>query len=313
MNTKLIDIPLGLKPMLAKDIDFKRIDFNVPLLVEPKIDGIRALAVNGVALSRTLKPIPNKHIQKFFMDHAAIMHGWDGELTVGEHDKTVFQRTTSGVMSEAGTPDFKYHVFDLWGNNQRALVRKQMVLSEVAEAIELRPYMSHWLIANRYYECVTEEEVYHHRAQFVAEGYEGLIARRADTYYKYGRSTAIEQALLKWKEYKDEEGEVVGFEELRHNGNEAKIDALGHTKRSSHKDNKIPGNTLGALIVRSAGYDDTVNVGTGFDMALRQKIWDNRPAYLGKIVKYKHFPIGAKDLPRHPTFLGFRNPIDIGG
>lgn len=31
----------------------------------------------------------------------------------------------------------------------------------------------------------------------------------------------------------------------------------------------------------------------------------------GRIVKYKHFPVGAKEAPRHPVYLGLRDPPDL--
>jgi DNA ligase-1 len=73
--------PANLKPMLASPIDLTKIRY--PVMVQPKFDGIRALAVNGQALSRTLKPIPNKFVQSLFANYAQIMHGMDGELVVG--------------------------------------------------------------------------------------------------------------------------------------------------------------------------------------------------------------------------------------
>lgn len=31
----------------------------------------------------------------------------------------------------------------------------------------------------------------------------------------------------------------------------------------------------------------------------------------GRIVNYKHFPVGAKEAPRHPVYLGLRDPLDL--
>ena len=51
--------------------------------------------------------------------------------------------------------------------------------------------------------------------------------------------------------------------------------------------------------------------GTGFSDAERADIWNNRDRYRGQFAKYKHFPVGVKDAPRHPVFLGWRNKIDM--
>jgi DNA ligase-1 len=43
------------------------------------------------------------------------------------------------------------------------------------------------------------------------------------------------------------------------------------------------------------------NIGTGFTAEDRAK-----KDWVGLIVKYKFFPIGVKDKPRHPVYLGLR-------
>ena len=54
-------------------------------------------------------------------------------------------------------------------------------------------------------------------------------------------------------------------------------------------------------------------VGTGFDNDQRQWFWENRERLIadGTIIKYKHFPSGVKDLPRHPVYLGIRDKRDL--
>lgn len=307
----MIDImPLGFRPMLAAKLDLKRIQW--PLLVQPKLDGIRAIVHNGQALSRTLKPIPNSFVQAFFELRKNLFEGLDGELIVGDPiAKDVFQKTTSGIMSEAGEPNFTFYAFDFWHTFDPAYKRRGSLihwfstnaksLNESGNRIQMLPAI----------EVNTPERLEEVRESYLQLGYEGLIARQFVSNYKYGRATANQGSLLKWKEFVDEEATVIDFQELMHNENEAVVDKLGLTKRSSHKDNKIPGNTLGALIVRSDRYGGVFNVGSGFDQVLRQQIWNNKERYLGKLVKFKHFPIGQKDLPRHPIFLGFRDPIDL--
>ena len=49
------------RPMLAKQADLMQLQF--PVCVTPKIDGLRCLVLDGVAYSRSLKPIRNKVIQ----------------------------------------------------------------------------------------------------------------------------------------------------------------------------------------------------------------------------------------------------------
>ena len=67
-----------IKPMLATEADFNKLRY--PVCAQPKLDGIRVIIKNGVVYSRSLKPIPNKHIQALFGN----LHGVDGELIVGD-------------------------------------------------------------------------------------------------------------------------------------------------------------------------------------------------------------------------------------
>jgi hypothetical protein len=118
--------------------------------------------------------------------------------------------------------------------------------------------------------------------------------------------------LVKYKEWADAEGTVVGFEERMHNANEDVRDNLGHAKRSSHKENMVPMDTLGALILDTAWGE--LKVGTGFDDAQRQNIWDannkgkvcmNARDYMRKVT-FKYQAFGMQDKPRFPVFMHFR-------
>lgn len=287
-------IPKGFKPMLACKADLQKIKF--PCMVSRKLDGVRCVVFNGVPYSRKLKPIPNAHVQKVFADLNGIANGLDGELIVGDRkDPAVFRNTMKGVMSFEGEPEVSFWAFDTINPFQPYRHRYDAIPSQ----FKLESY-----IADSIEQLISYEEV------FLAEGYEGLMVRSLDGPYKYGRSSVKEGYLLKVKRFEDAEAEVIGFEERMHNANEATVDNLGRTERSSHKENMIPMNTLGSLIcVTPEGQE--FKVGTGFSDQERSLIWDNRPEYLGKLVKYSYTKIGAKDSPRFPSYIGFRSPDDL--
>jgi DNA ligase-1 len=117
--------------------------------------------------------------------------------------------------------------------------------------------------------------------------------------------------LQKIKRFTDSEAVIVDFEERLHNENEATTDLLGHTKRSSHQENMVKTGTLGALRVRDVNTQIEFKIGTGYDDDLRQDIWDNKNHYTKLLVKYKYQAAGAKDAPRFPVFIGFRNENDL--
>ena len=120
---------------------------------------------------------------------------------------------------------------------------------------------------------------------------------------------------MKLKRFKDSEAVVLGFEEQMLNTNRADKDAFGRTKRSSAKAGKVGKGTLGKFRVRDvhSGVEFEVGTGEGLTQKLRQKIWDDRDAYLGKTIKYKFQPHGVKEKPRLPIWLGFRDADDLGG
>src|SRR3954463_13358332 len=67
------------EPMLAGKVDLKKLRF--PVLTSPKLDGVRCIIQGGVALARSLKPIPNVNVQKALK---GLPDGIDGELIMGE-------------------------------------------------------------------------------------------------------------------------------------------------------------------------------------------------------------------------------------
>jgi DNA ligase-1 len=153
------------------------------------------------------------------------------------------------------------------------------------------------------------EELLAYEKECLEKGFEGLIIRSGTSPYKCGRSTLREGFMLKIKRFSDAEAKVVDFVEYEHNTNEAEKDNFGRTKRSDKKEGKVPGNMLGKFILELPD-GRRFGCGTGFDMEQRKEIWANKEQYLGKLVKFKFFEVGVKELPRHPVFLGFRHPDD---
>ena len=285
------------RPMLAATIK-DRNSLQYPLFASPKLDGIRAIVKDGVVLSRKLLAIPNKHVQALFGKKE--YEGFDGELIVGSPTSpSCFKETTKGVMTESGTPDVKFYVFD-----------------KINEAPFHRRFNSYYHTVGEGIEPIPQIVVYNIVAlnsaeeSFLEMGYEGVILRSPYSPYKYGRSTLREGYLMKLKRFEDSEAVILDFIEQMHNGNSAEKDALGLTERSSHKENLVPKNTLGSLVVRDVKTNKVFNIGSGFDDETRKEIWENKESYLGKIVKYKFFPIGVDELPRFPIYLGIRSEID---
>jgi DNA ligase-1 len=284
--------------MLASPADLENLTF--PKYISPKLDGVRAVVVDGVVLGRSLKPIRNQRVQDLFGRKE--FNGLDGELIVGDPTaKDAFRTTSSVVNSVDKERDVFFHVFDDFSNPEDPF-RKRMELA-------FSKYRRHGngMLWVRQMEVGTVEEMDHYERSYLEQGYEGAMLRDPLGRYKFNRSTSREGILLKVKRFVDRDCIVVDFEELLRNGNEAKINELGLTERSSHKENKSGAGILGSLVVKDADTGIEFNIGTGFTQEDREKIWQERGTYKGKIAKYKSLPIGVMDKPRHPVFLGWRN------
>lgn len=294
---------MKVKPLLSCEVDIEKVNF--PIYVSTKFDGIRALVIGGVVYSRSLKPIRNKHVQKMFGKPE--YDGFDGELVVGNvYSKDVFQNTTSGVMSEGGEPDVTFHVFDLWSIPTFDYEYRQRELQEIL-LDEDGEYDS--VVYTMIHKCKNKEDLLFYLQHEQNVGGEGLIGRNPKGIYKYGRSTPKEQLSIKFKFFVDSEFEVVGFTERMHNSNELTYNELGYADRSSAKDGMIPTDTLGSLILKYK--ETTFNCGTGFNDEQRKEIWNNKNKYLGKLASIRYMEVGAKDKPRIPSFIWFRDEDDL--
>lgn len=309
-----------MKPMLAAPAPGE-LDF--PLYASAKLDGIRCVIKDGRAYTRKLELVPNKHVQAM-LGHD-ILNGLDGELIVGPaYADDVFNTTQSAVMSFEGKPDFVFYVFDYWNGPEGEPFASR--LGKLAAAMQAEPYVLHPNLQLLEQYMVTDiGQLTDMQEDHLERGYEGLILRNPDSPYKFGRSTANAKGavadngralqpwtMLKLKKFASGEAQIVTCNEMMINENEQDTDALGHSKRSSAKEGLVPGGVLGSFTVRDCESGVEFGVGSGFDAEQRADLWSRRDALVGKIIRYKHFEIGAKVAPRFPIFLGFRDPRDMG-
>lgn len=287
----------AIRPMLGTNAPKDLSTLHYPMYLSPKLDGVRAIVKNGVVYSRSGKPIPNKNVQRMYGHY----HGYDGELIYGSPtDANVYNKTVSAVMTEDG-PQVDFYAFDYWDSTHTYKSRYG--------------YLEEGIIYNMYlvpqYEVASEDDVIKYEKVMLDSGYEGVMLRNPDAVYKHGRSTIKEEGLLKVKRFIDSEATVLDVHPLFRNTNEAKVDALGYTERSTCKDNLVATNLLGSIIVKDLYTGIEFSIGSGFDEQTRIDLWQQKDTLIGKIVKYKHFPVGEKDKPRFPVFIGFRAKEDM--
>lgn len=310
------------KPMLAgKCEDLSLLKY--PLMVSPKFDGVRATKVNGVLVSRTLKPIPSPHAHHIT---SLLPTGVDGELIVGNPWQDPYRATVSAVMRhDSDTEKMAFYIFDNYlaegGFVQRYATLGSLEGRSPNKKADIH-IVPHVMVFNELGLLDKEKE-------FLDKGYEGLMIRSTHGPYKQGRSTENEGFLLKLKRFSDSEAEVLSVYEQMHNENEAETNALGHTERSTKKEGMVPAGVLGGLNVKDIHTGVKFSIGGGFlgqDPLIdperpelgtepsensRETLWRIRHTLPGRFAKYKFFETGSKERPRFPVFQGWRDKIDI--
>jgi len=198
------DVPL---PMLAHEYQKRGKGFPFPCFTQPKLDGTRCVGIPNKGLfSRLRKTIP--HMEHIIAELNRLPADLilDGELYTNE---LTFQEIVGLVKKEtlkAGDLEkqrkIKYHVYDLIQGDSYDQRHRSL------QALFASNSFQH-LVLVRTFPCGSEAEMKEQHARFVADGYEGIMLRNPAGMYKNVRSAD----LLKYKEFFDDEYEVVGFKD----------------------------------------------------------------------------------------------------
>lgn len=316
---------MSIKPQLAEDAILDQVKF--PCIVQPKIDGVRALNLNGTLTGRSLKQFDGFGVTDYFSRPE--FTGLDGEMTLGNKPNCGERlcSLTTGAMGRfkdvTEMPDLHWWVFDLIDENTRSktYLRRYEMLSAYLE--NLRSADRIHLVPM--FEVVGPNELNRFIAEFFDQGYEGTIIRNPNAPYKPGRATQKGQELWRVKPWADAEILVTGVSEGEINTNEAKKNALGRTERSSAKAGMVANGQIGSIQgVMLADFHDPftgkllfpkgleITVGSG-EMTVNEAeyYFKNQKEIVGHVVKFKHMTHGVKDKPRFPTYMSHRLPQDM--
>lgn len=300
------------KPMRGSAPDPK-FPITFPKAASIKYDGIRVFMDRGEPKTRSLKTIPNLHVaaqlRRLRQD---VGYDLDLELIVGDPaDPLCYNKTYRAVMTVEGEPEVDFYVFDIVREDS-GFAYRQAMLKIAVESLRRWPNV-------KLVEQVTvesQEQLDALYAKVTSQGHEGLILRSLHGYYKYGKATAKSQDLLKLKPEEDSEFAIEGAYEAMENTNEAFTNELGRTARSSHQEGKVPLGMLGGFHARD------LYTGVQFDCApgkldhdARRQLWQewlaNPEGFKKMIGKYRHFPVGVVEKPRHPRWIGWRSIDDM--
>lgn len=292
------------KPLLAPTDPIPLENVPLPAIVSPKADGFRLICDPERGPStRSLLPIANTYVRDViasmgipFVDAEIIT------FTDGKRDE--FEDVQSKLTKRAGQPEFQILAFDMMRNFDAPYTDR---LKDLEDTYAHRSSLVFKIHEYKWVHDLAELQVME-RHWVEVDGWEGLMSRRPDGRYKFGRSTEREAILLKYKRWYDDEGVIIGYAEGETNLNEAGKDELGRTKRSTAKDGKVPNGKLGSLHIQ---WGDVTFWLSGFTEEQAVKYWAIRDELPGQLVNFKFQGRMKSGAPRFPGFRGLRDRSDI--
>lgn len=278
--------PKYLYPALAIS-DTKKIKY--PCFIQPKFNGARAVSFRHLndtrILSRNRKEFAGiDHIREsidlfkeFSPDGEIYKHGLSFQ-SLTSLMKKFYKRGENKEYPDLASSDLEYHVYDLAIPNKTYLERKRILEKILPE--------NHPIFKRVHTEqatCWADIKKWHDT--WVANGYEGIIIRNKDEHYAFNDRN---KSLIKYKEFMDEEFEIVGFEKEEYD------DVLN--------------NQMLDLVVRicKAG-NRTFNVRPNGSVTERVIAYKTAKDQIGKMYTVKFQEFSEDGVPIFPIGIGIRD------
>lgn len=287
ISTKTINkVMPGLIPTfdvaLAQKFERKRMSSTV--YVEPKLDGIRCLAIvkdGDVKLfTRAGKPLTNfdDTIGKELLQ---LKDGcYDGEIMGKDFTDLMRQvyRKENVNVDNSYFAIFDYISIPEWDAKvgESILTLRKAILDSIFHSTSFKFLQ---LVPYTYSEDPPESLLKDIHDDMVAKGYEGIMIKDSSAFYSFGRDWSV----MKYKAFFDADCPIVGLKE-------------GTGKHQGK---------LGSFLVDYKGVE--VNVGSGLNDELREIIWKDRDSHIGRIIEVRYQEETPDGSLRFPTFVCFRN------
>jgi ATP-dependent DNA ligase len=275
--------------------------------VEAKLDGARCTAIipdtgEITLLSRTGKVWKNftsiKRALEASRPNLGLKPGealyLDGEVVSYVDGRIDFQQTQASMMRKDGVEvgELKYIVFDAcmekeWKTPvQRYSTRHEFATTTVKKINNNKVTLVPMLVDSITFEDFEDADAYLTRQcqKAVEDGYEGLILRRLDQPVENKRG----KLLLKVKLFQDAEFEIIG---------------------SFEGTGKLAG-VLGGIVCKTEA-GAVFEAGSGFNDAIRGKLWLNKDGLVGQKATIKFFEYTNAGVPRLPIFKSIRHGNDL--
>ena len=271
------DAPVIFLPMLAHKYKDHHNKMPFPCFVQPKLNGIRCLSrkVSNTEIeyiSRKNKRFTTlDHLTPQLLEIMEVGEIFDGEIYV--HGWT-FQEITKAIKKQRGSSLLlEYHIYDIansfLGFKDRTIILQNRILLLNRNLIPVYAGI-----------CESPLEIVDWQHMFVKDGYEGLMVRNPDSYYEYNYRS---YGLLKYKDFVDEEFEIIGGKEGS-------------------------GNDLGCIIFKCRAKN-----GLPFDVrpkgsvAYRKQLFNDLPSLIGKELTVRYQNLSDEGKPIFPVGLSVRD------
>ena len=280
-------------PMLAHDWNKVKKVPSIPLYTQPKIDGVRMIAVRGndgtlVLTTRKGKPIVSMdHIAQVLKKIMPKGFVFDGELFSDE--KTfeeitgIVRRNTPKAGVENDPKSIKFHIFDAFVIGKEAdpfEKRADLLLKYGLRASESTLDDSPIVVVET--TLLTEpHQIDEIHERYTNEGHEGTMYRTPKGPYKIRLRS---RDLLKRKDFETEEYKIVDAVEA---------------------DGKDKGTVI--WICETEANGTQFNVRSRGTLAQRAKWWQEREEHIGKMLTVRFQNLSDFGVPRFPVGLAFRD------
>lgn len=271
-------------PMLAKKVTIQNGKIKgmmFPLMVQPKLDGFRC-TVNNIneieLLSRNnlpfkgLKTLKNELV-KLYEINQELKNTWlDGELYIPDIPFEVFSGYTKRAQynEDYDIANIEFRVFDCFNLDDMKIEfkdRNKLLKSTLKRSGKNIKYVQTYIVNNI-------EEFKKYFALFIEEGYEGIMVRKPSSPYEISKRSSH---LQKYKEFEDDEFEIVNFNE-----------GAGCDK----------GTVIWICKTKEGEEFNVRPIGT---VEYRKELFKNAEKHIGKLLTVKYQELSSIGVPRFPV------------
>ena len=256
-----------------------------PLMVQPKLDGMRAIYMHGNFWTRSGIIFPNVKLDEYFKSLKGHEDNvLDGELYI--HNQP-FQKLASTLNADdAPIPNgLRYVVYDAIPKDEWVAQKCNLTYQARLEALRgvVNSVADHKKVIDISSDVVYDAgEVVELYKKYLKDGYEGVMLKDPNGHYKWGRCTLKSGTMIKLKPFKSIDLTITGI-----------YDGEG----------KYEGKA-GGLLADHAGV--TIRIGSGFSDADRSSMAAQPHSYIGKTVEVKYFEETEDGSLRFPIFERIR-------